>query len=332
MSTYKILVSDKLHPSAIEWLSAQADVEVTSDPTITPEDLATTIADYDALIVRSRTKVRTELIGMASNLKVIGRAGSGLDNIDVDVANAKGIRVLNSPGANANAVAELAIGYMIALARNFSSNFEATEKPKTYGWELRDKTLGIIGLGQIGGRVASLASAFGMNLIGYDVIDGMVPSHVSLKRVELPELFESSDVITLHVPILDATRHLINEKAISSMRDGTSVINSARADIVDENAVLTGLESGKLGAYAADAVGLEELRSHPNVIHTPPYRRSDSRSSDSSRDPDSRECCGCIAGQKLTLNGLPRAFWLTAFSLVRYNRSTLCERFTCREW
>ena len=269
MSTYKILVSDKLHPSAIAWLDSQSDIAVTSDPTITPEDLATTIASYDAIIVRSRTKLRTELIEKASNLKVIGRAGSGLDNIDVDVAKGKGIQVLNSPGANANAVAELAMGFMIALARNFSSNFEATEKPKTYGWELREKTLGIVGLGQIGSRVASLAAAFGMELVGYDVIEGMVPSNISLKRVELTELFEKSDVITLHVPILDATRHLINEESINAMKPGVSVINSARADIVDESAMLNGLKNEKIRSYAADAIGLDELRAHPNVIHTP---------------------------------------------------------------
>jgi len=269
MTTFKILVSDKLHPQAIGWLESQSDIEVVSEPTIEPDQLTNIIAQFDALIVRSRTKVRSDLINKASSLKVIGRAGSGLDNIDVEDAKAAGIQVLNSPGANANAVAELALGLMIALARQFPSNFVATEKPKRYGWELRDKTLGILGLGQIGTRVARLADAFGMNLLGFDVIPDAGPDDVRFTRASVEEIFGKSDVITIHVPLMDETRDLISQKSISQMREGVTIINSARADLVDEAAMLEALKSGRVRGYAADAIALSELRNHENVICTP---------------------------------------------------------------
>jgi D-3-phosphoglycerate dehydrogenase len=269
MSTYKILISDKLHPDAVNWLKSQEDFSVTSEPDISPEGLLKTIASYDALIVRSRTKVTKEVIASAKNLKVIGRAGTGLDNIDMTAAQKAKIQVLNSPGANANAVAELTLGLIIALARRLPSAFVASEKPKEYGWELRDKTLGILGLGQIGSRVAGLASAFGMKLLGFDVDPKAGPKEIRYTRVESDRLLRESDLITIHVPLLDATRQLINTNVLDKMKAGVWIINTARADLVDESAMLHAIQTGRVRGYAADAIGLKALLQHPQVIHTP---------------------------------------------------------------
>ena len=269
MSIYKILISDKLHPDAVDWLKSQKNLQVSSEPEISPEGLLKIIPNYDALIVRSRTKVTKEVLASAKNLKVIGRAGTGLDNIDVKAAQSAKIALLNSPGANANAVAELTLGLIIALARRLPGAFVATDKPKEYGWELRDKRLGILGLGQIGSRVAGLASAFGMALLGFDVDPKAGPKEVNYERVDLDRLLQESDVITIHVPLLDATRQMINSKAFSAMKEGVWVINTARADLVDESAMLQAIQTAKVRGYAADAIQLEALRQHPNVIHTP---------------------------------------------------------------
>ncbi|MBI1730819.1 hydroxyacid dehydrogenase [Candidatus Acetothermia bacterium] len=269
MNTYRVLVSDRLHPDAVNWLKSQDNFQVTSEPELTPEGLLKSIASFDALIVRSRTKVTKEVIAGAKNLKVIGRAGTGLDNIDVTAAQKAKIQVLNSPGANANAVAELTLGLIIALARRLPSAFLASDKPKEYGWELRDKTLGILGLGQIGTRVAGLASAFGMSLLGFDVDPKAGPKETHYTRVELDDLLRESDVITIHVPLLDATRHFIDAKALDKMKAGVWIINTARADLVDEPAMLRAIQTDKVRGYAADAIGLESLLRHPTVIHTP---------------------------------------------------------------
>ncbi len=270
MSNYKILISDKLHPDAIAWLESQEGFEAESQPNITPEDLLGVIEGYDALVVRSRTQVRLEVIQRAKRLKVIGRAGTGLDNIDVKAAEQAGILVLNSPGANANAVAELAMGLMIALARRLPSAFTALEKPKDYGWELRDKKLGVLGLGQIGSRVAGLASAFGMKILGFDVDPKAGPKEIAYERVRLEKLLSSSDVISIHVPLLDATRRMINEQALQQMKTGVFIVNTARADLVDEEALLKAIHQERVRGYAADAISLAALRQqHPQVIHTP---------------------------------------------------------------
>jgi D-3-phosphoglycerate dehydrogenase len=266
---YKVLISDKLHPQAISWLESQSDIEVRSEPGISTEDLLNILSNYDALIVRSRTKVRIEEIKAGTCLKVIGRAGAGLDNIDLENARESGIEVVNSPGANANAVAELVIALILALARRLPSAFVSLEKPKEYGWELSEKTLGVLGLGQIGGRVARLGSAFGMNLLGYDVDPTMGPSDVEYRRVDFEAILSMSDVITLHVPILDSTRGLVSTETIEQMKDGVTIINAARAGIADESDILKGITSGKIQGYAADAIESDELRAHPQVIHTP---------------------------------------------------------------
>lgn len=269
MTRFKVLISDPLHPEAVRWLEAQPDVEPTVQPQIDREELMDVISEFDAIIVRSRTKLDADLIARAERLKVIGRAGTGLDNIDTGAARQAGIAVLNSPGANANAVAELTLALILTLARRLPSAFIARKKPKEYGWELQEKALGIVGLGRIGGRVARLAHAFGMRLLGYDVVPEAGPRDVAVERVDLDALWERSDVITLHVPLTDETRGLIDAGALAKMREGAWLVNTARAGIVDEKALIEALASGRIAGYAADVCGDERLWDHPRAVITP---------------------------------------------------------------
>ena len=266
---FRILASDPLHPDALARLEAEPDVEIVHRPGIAREELLEIVKEFDALLVRSRTRVDRELLERAPRLKVVGRAGTGLDNVDLAAARERGVRVLNTPGANANAVAELALGLMIALNRHFPKAFQEREKPKRYGRELQGQTLGIVGLGQIGSRVAELAHAFGMRLLGYDVLPEAGPSDVPLERVSLEELLEQSDGVTLHVPLTEETRRLLNSRAVSLMKEGAWLVNTARAGVVDEQAVLRALDEDRLSGYAADVWEDPHLPDHPKVITTP---------------------------------------------------------------
>jgi D-3-phosphoglycerate dehydrogenase len=198
----KILISDPIHPDAVAWLQGQPGALVSFQPELSHEELLAVISEYDALIVRSRTKVTKEIIAAAKNLKVIGRAGTGLDNIDVEAAQRANIKVLNAPGANATAVAELTVGLMIALARDLPSAVSAAagKKVKSYGTELAGKTLGIIGYGRIGRLVAHLALAFGMRVLAYDIV---TPEQVEpgVQMTSLEALVGDSDFVSLHVPL-----------------------------------------------------------------------------------------------------------------------------------
>ena len=266
---FRILASDPLHPDALARLEVEPDVEIVHRPGIAREELLEIVKEFDALLVRSRTRVDRELLERAPRLKVVGRAGTGLDNVDLAAARERGVRVLNTPGANANAVAELALGLMIALNRHFPKAFQEREKPKRYGRELQGQTLGIVGLGQIGSRVAELAHAFGMRLLGYDVLPEAGPSDVPLERVSLEGLLEQSDGVTLHVPLTEETRRLLNSRAVSLMKEGAWLINTARAGVVDEQAVLRALDEDRLSGYAADVWEDPHLPDHPKVITTP---------------------------------------------------------------
>jgi len=266
---HRILISDALHPEAMAWLKEQAEIEVDVRPEITKEELLEAIGGYEALIVRSRTRVDAQIIERGRKLRVIGRAGTGLDNIDLEAARRAGIAVLNTPGANANAVAELTIGLIIALARRLPEAFSSDKKPKSYGWELKGKTLGIIGLGRIGSGVARLAHAFGMRLLGYDIIAEAGPKGLEIARVDLKKLLVESDVISLHVPLTDDTKHMINAEALSVVKEGTFLVNTARAEVVDEAELLKALDEGKIAGYATDLCKDERLRAHPKVICTP---------------------------------------------------------------
>lgn len=278
----KILISDPLHPDAIAWLQKQPGAQVVVQPEISPQELLSTISDYDALIVRSRTKVTKDVIHAAKRLRVIGRAGTGLDNIDVEAAQRSNITVLNAPGANANAVAELTLGLMLALARpGFAQTVRlrlpeagedeahAQRARRSLGIELAGKTLGLIGYGRIGRLVAHLALAFGMKVLAYDVV---TPERVEpgVRFVPLETLLSESEFVSVHIPLTPETRGFINAKLLESFKPGSFLVNTARAEIVDEHAVLSALQSGRLKGYAADLYAEKSpLLGHPGVLLTP---------------------------------------------------------------
>lgn len=260
----KILVCDSIHEDGIKKLK-QAGFEVEVNPTISDEQLKNVAANYDALIVRSRTQVTEEIILQAGkSLKVIGRAGAGLDNINVASAEKKGILVLNTPEAPAEAVAELTIGLMLSLARNIPLADHSLKegkwlKKELMGWELKGKTLGTIGLGNIGEKVTKIAKAFGMKIL---ISKRTPPSPELLKELEaefvpLNDLLQRSDIVTIHVPLTPQTDHMIGEKEITLMKDGAFLINTSRGAIVDEKALLKALKSGKLKGAALDVFEVE---------------------------------------------------------------------------
>lgn len=279
-SKTKILVCDPVHEEGIKKLR-QAGFEVHVNPKIVPEQLTKMVLNYDALIVRSQTKVTKEVIEAGKRLKVIGRVGVGLDNIDLETAEKKGIMVFHVPEASANAVAELTVGLIISLARSIPQADHSMKKGKwikeqLMGWELMDKTLGIIGLGNVGGRVAKIAKALGMKIL---ITKRTPPVPELLRELEaefvlLKELLQRSDVVTIHVPLTPQTKHMIGAQEIQLMKKGAFLINTSRGAIVDEKAVFDALKSGKLGGAALDVYEIEppkdlSLIKLPNVICTP---------------------------------------------------------------
>jgi len=276
----KVLVCDPIHEVGIEKLE-QAGFEVDIKRSISGEGLRNAISNYDVLIVRSRTKVTKEIVEAGKRLSVIGRSGAGLDDIDVEAAEKKGVKVLNTPEAPTEAVAELTIGLMLSLARNIpladrSIKERKWTKKNLIGWELRGKTLGTIGLGNIGEKMARLAKAFGMKIL---ITKRTPPASALLRELEaefvpLQELLRRSDVVTIHVPHTPQSHHMISEKEIQLMKDGAFLINTSRGAIVDEKALLKALKSGKLGGAALDVYEVEPpedwtLMRLSNVVCTP---------------------------------------------------------------
>ena len=280
MST-KILVSDSIHEDGLEKLM-KAGYKLDIKTTITPDELVKTASNYDAILLRSRTKITKEVLEAATNLKIVARAGVGLDNIDLKTAKEKDIKVVNSPEAPTNSVAELVVGCMFNLARRITiadagmKNGEWLKKELT-GIELSGKTLGIIGFGRIGYMVAEKAKALGLNVKVFDVsIDSRMQyvEALGVEAVSLGELISSSDFITVHVPLLPTTRNMINREQITLMKKGAYLINTARGGIINEEALAEALKSGKLGGAALD-VFVEEppketsLTGITNLICTP---------------------------------------------------------------
>ena len=276
----KVLVCDPIHEDGIKILK-DAGFEIDISPEISYEELKGKVRDYDVLVVRSRTKVTREIIEAGEKLKVVGRAGAGIDNIDVEAAKEKGVKVLNTPEAPAIAVAELTIGLLLSLARQIpradSSMKEGRWAKKEFrGWQLNGKTLGVIGLGHIGEKVARLAKAFGMKIL---ITKRTPPSPEILKELEaefvsLDELLRRSDVVSLHVPLTPQTYHMIGDREIRLMKDGAFLINTSRGAVVDEKALLNALKSGKLGGAALDVYEVEPPKDYslmklPNVVCTP---------------------------------------------------------------
>ncbi|MEJ5239838.1 MAG: hydroxyacid dehydrogenase [Anaerolineales bacterium] len=276
--TWQILISDGLEENGQALLRAQAQVEDRSG--IGPEELRTILPAYDALIVRGRTKVTAELLEHAPRLKVIGRAGVGVDNIDLEAARRRGIVVVNAPLSTTVAVAELTFGLILATARAIPRADAAMKqgkwlKKELEGVELQGKTLGLIGFGRIGREVAHRALAFGMHILAYDpLIPEDVIRQANAAPCTLEEVLERSDFLSLHLPLTEETRNLLSAQAFARMKPGVRLICTARGGIIDEAALLQALNEGRVAAAALDVFaqeppGLTELIAHPNLIATP---------------------------------------------------------------
>ena len=274
----RILVTEKIAPEGLAVLRQAAEVDVRLD--LDRDALLAAIRSYDALVVRSATKVNAELIEAGEQLRVIGRAGTGVDNIDVDAATRLGIVVVNAPASNNVAVAELTIGLLLSLARQIpqahgSMQLGKWERSKFMGWEVRGKMLGLVGLGRIGSEVARRARGLEMHVAAFD--PGVSFDRAAQRGVEvlaLDELLQRCDIISIHVPLIEATRNLIDAGRIAQMKRGAYLINASRGGIVDETALLAALDGGQLGGAALDVFSVEPpqhnpLTSHPRVIVTP---------------------------------------------------------------
>ena len=275
----KVLISDKLDESCVSLLKEKG-FEVDYKAGINKDELISIIKDYHILLVRSATKVTEEIINAASNLEIIGRAGTGVDNVDIKAANRKGVIVMNTPGGNTTSAAEHTIALMLSMCRNIPqanrSLIEGRWDRKLYGGtEFNGKTLGVIGLGKIGREVAFMAKGLRMNVIGYDpVLSKEYADEFGIELFSLDELFSKSDIISVHVPFTSTTENLISKNEIAKCKDGVKIINCARGGIVSETDLLEALNSGKVSSAAFD-VFLEEppnnfeLIKHPHFIATP---------------------------------------------------------------
>lgn len=273
----KILIADTLNPEALEELKANPNFEVTLKTGMDEDELVKTIPDFHITVVRGATKITRKAIESASNLELIIRAGIGLDNIDLEAAKEKGIQVANTPAATSISVAEHTFGLMLGAVRNhgkanLSMKGHKWEKKVLSGTELFGKTLGIIGAGRIGQEVAKRAIAFGMSVVAYDIVE--IKTDLDIKQVSLDELLSQSDIISLHLPLTEETRHMISDQEFEKMKDGAIIINAARGGTVDEEAMLRALQAEKVRAAAIDVFEKEppdefSLIDHPNVIATP---------------------------------------------------------------
>jgi D-3-phosphoglycerate dehydrogenase len=270
----KILIRETIADAGIELLRAKFDVVVDTD-----SPLEEIVGDYDALIVRSATKVTADIVERATKLKVIGRAGVGVDNVDVDAATRRGIVVANAPESNVVSAAEHAVGLLLALARNIPQAHAALvegrwERSKWGGVELADKVLGVLGFGRIGRQVARRALGLQMKVVAYDpFVSAERFRELGVESATFDEVLERAEFLTLHLPLTDETRHSIDAAALGRMRDGARLINAARGELVDEDALVAALESGKLGGAAVDVFSKEPydgpLLRAPNIVVTP---------------------------------------------------------------
>lgn len=277
MPKFRILVADALLPDGIELLEKHADVDVKTG--LEGSQLREVIGDYDALIVRSKTQVTADVIEAAGRLHVIGRAGIGVDNIDVDAATSKGVAVVNAPTGNVTAAAEHTMALMLAVSRDIPRTSDSVKRGEwdrgAIGVELRNKTLGIVGLGKVGSEVARRAQSFGMSLIAYDPF--VSPDYAARLGVELAPLsglIAESDFITLHVPLNDHTRNMMGAKELAAMKPGVRLVNTARGALIDEDALLECLDNGQIAAagldvFAVEPPGASDLVRQPRVVATP---------------------------------------------------------------
>jgi D-3-phosphoglycerate dehydrogenase len=278
----KIVLAEKVSPATLAILASEPDWQILTHEDVAklPGKLPEALADADALVVRSAVQADEALLEHAPKLRLIGRAGVGVDNIDTDAATRRGIVVMNTPGANAIAVAELTLGLMIALARklpqaNASMHAGKWDKKSLQGLELRGKTLGILGLGRIGQEVAKRAAGFGMTLIGHDpFVSAAVAREAGIRLVTTEELFAEADYLTLHVGLTPQTHGIINERTLATMKKGVRILNCARGELIQDAALVAGLQSGQVAGAALDVFTEEPLKDSayfnlPNVILTP---------------------------------------------------------------
>ena len=278
MSAWKILLTDGLEENGKAILAKEAQVD--DKKGISAEELGKIINEYDAIIVRGRTRVTPEVFNAAKKLKVVGRSGVGVDNIDLKSAKEHNVIVVNAPVATTRAVAELSMGFIFALSRELpradtSIKGGAWLKKEFEGVELNGKTLGIIGVGRIGATVARMALAMGMHVVAYDpLVSPEIIQGWGGESGSMDEVLCKSDFITIHTPLTDSTRNLIDETIFNKMKDGVRIICAARGGIIDENALLNALNSGKVAGAALDVFASEpptesNLVKHPKVIATP---------------------------------------------------------------
>jgi len=275
---HKVLVSDPVSEEGIKLIQQVADVDIKTG--LSPQEIIEIIGNYDALMVRSGTQVTADVIEAGFKLKVIGRAGVGVDNIDVEKASEKGILVVNAPEGNTISAAEHTMALMLSMARNLpkaSSSLKAGkwQRSEFMGIELFKKTLGIIGLGRIGTEVAKRSRSFGMNIIAYDpYISAERAEKLGIISCSLDDVFARADIITIHAPKSPVTKHLIGEEELNKMKDGVRIINCARGGLIDEQALYNALISGKVAAAALDVFEKEPPKNNPlmeleQVIPTP---------------------------------------------------------------
>ena len=275
---WKILLTDGLAPITDQELLNS--VELVDKKGISADELLEIVGDYDAIIVRGRTKITESVLSKAENLKVVGRMGVGVDNIDLQAAAEHGVTVVNAPVATTVSVAELTLGLMLSLMREIpkaDAGMKAGEwlKKDLVGTELYQKTLGIIGIGNIGQAVSERALAFGMRVLALQRSRTSEEIQAAgAEPVDLETLLEQSDLITLHIPHVQGTHYILNEEAFSKMKDGVMIICAARGGVLDEKALLAALESGKvagaaLDVYETEPAGTNQLAMHPRVIATP---------------------------------------------------------------
>jgi D-3-phosphoglycerate dehydrogenase len=308
MTKFNILITDGLDETGQSILRESAVVDDKSG--ISADDLLGVISEYDALIVRGRTKVTASVMGAASNLKVIGRAGVGVDNIDLDAAKERGIAVVNAPVSTSLAVVELTFGLLLAMAREIpradaGMKHDKWLKKELMGVELNGKTLGIIGFGRIGVEVGKRASAFGMNVIAYDpLVSEDEIARQGVEPVSIQDLYAWSDFISLHLPLSVQTRDMMGPLAFSQMKDGVRIVCAARGGIIDESALVTALNNGKVATAALDVFeqeppGLTEAVSHPRVIATPHIGAQTAEAQSRASDDIANEVLSALRGESL---------------------------------
>lgn len=278
----RVLVTDEIDPEGVQLLAAQPELRVDEVPTLPKQDLLARIGEYDAIVGRSATRISEELLRTAKKLKVVGRAGVGVDNIALDTATALGIAVINAPAGNTVAVAELFFGVMIGLLRHLPHATQSMREGKwdrsqLLGSELKGRTLGVIGVGRIGSEIAARAQAFCMEVVGFDpyIADDRFRALRVRRAPTLDALLEEADIVTVHTPLNEETKGLIGRRELSLLRAGSIAVNMARGGIVDDQALLGALESGHLQGAVLDVYQSEPLaadhpiRRAPNVVLTP---------------------------------------------------------------